>query len=65
MATGSLECRKNGHAYHWSWYCLDRVCDVCLKHETRGDCPCGWPGSVEGREDSRAGADKGTLLAEG
>ena len=50
MPTGHSECRRNGHAYHWSWYCGDRVCDVCIKHENRIHCPCGWPDSVRGEK---------------
>ncbi len=65
MTAGRLECRKKGHDYHWSWYCLDRVCDVCLKHETRGDCPCGWPESVGGRETPRISSGEKSLLAKG
>lgn len=54
MATGHLECKRNGHSYHWSWYCGDRVCDVCIKHETRTHCSCGWPGNVRSREAGAA-----------
>ena len=50
MANGHPECRRNGHSYHWSWYCGDRVCDVCIKHETLTHCQCGWPGSAGRKE---------------
>jgi hypothetical protein len=60
MATGHIECRRNGHDYHWSWYCGDRVCDVCIKHETRVHCSCGWPESVSGKESGSVQA--GTVL---
>jgi hypothetical protein len=65
MATGYRECRKNGHDYRWSWYCSDRVCDVCIKHESGSHCSCGWPDSVRGREDSGIGPGEQSLLSEG
>jgi len=57
MATGHTECRRNGHDYHWSWYCGDRVCDVCIKHETRIHCSCGWPESVSRKESGSVPAE--------
>jgi hypothetical protein len=60
MTTAHPECRRNGHAYHWSWYCGDRVCDLCIKHETRTHCPCGWPEGVRRKESGSATA--GTVL---
>ncbi len=60
MTTGHTECRRNGHDYHWSWYCGDRVCDVCIKHETRIHCTCGWPESVSRKESGSVPAE--TLL---
>jgi hypothetical protein len=60
MAIEHTECRRNGHSYHWSWYCGDRVCDVCIKHETRIHCSCGWPESV--REKESGSVQAGTVL---
>jgi hypothetical protein len=66
MATGHLECRKNGHAYHWSWYCGDRVCDVCIKHETLSHCSCGLNESARRREAvSGIGSGEKSLVAKG
>jgi len=65
VATGYRECRKNGHEFRWSWYCSDRVCDVCIKHETLSHCCCGWPDSVGGRDNSGTGPVKKALVVEG
>ena len=60
MANAHPECRRNGHAYHWSWYCGDRVCDLCIKLEPRTHCPCVWPEGVRRKESGSATA--GTVL---
>jgi len=63
MATGQPKCWGNGHTYHWSWYCRDRVCDVCIKHENRTHCDCGWPDSVRRKEsDERIGSGGGSVF---
>jgi hypothetical protein len=63
MATGQTKCRGNGHTYHWSWYCGDRVCDVCIKHENRTHCDCGWSESVRRKErDERIGSGGGSVF---
>jgi hypothetical protein len=65
MATGQTKCRGNGHTYHWSWYCGDRVCDVCIKHENRTYCDCGWPESVRRKESNEAvGSGDGSMFGE-
>jgi hypothetical protein len=65
MATGQTKCRGNGHTYHWSWYCGDRVCDVCIKHENRTQCDCGWPEGVRRKESNEAiGSGGGFVFGE-